>query len=115
MAAGGIPLAAMGDPWPSVGGGSDLLGSAASLASMAVPGVGWVSAGLQLLGGVSDMFGGGKVDNSTSAAYSGVGGFNPINTNINKKPILDFDDPVHVVVAGGLVIVGVLAYKRLQK
>jgi len=113
--AASIPLSALGDPFGAVGGGSDMLGSAASLASMAVPGVGWVSAGLQLLGGVSDMFGGGgKVDNSTSAAYSGMGPFAPTNTVNYRKPFLDLNDPVHIVVAGGLVVVAIIAYKRFK-
>lgn len=93
--------------------GGSALGTAIGLASMATP-YGWVSAGLSLLGGGGGMFG--KSDNSTSGAYSGFGGFSPdlrVDSSY-KKPMLDFDNPLHVLALAGLVLGGVYAWKRVK-
>lgn len=70
----GIPLTGL-DPWQTVGagvgasggvGGSDALGAASMLAGAAVPGVGWVSLGVQVLGAML------KGDSEQSGAGSGA-------------------------------------------
>jgi hypothetical protein len=68
------------DPWSSIGGSmggaaGDVMKSAgiASMASMMVPGAGWVQLGLQLLGGM--------MQGDTSQAGAGSGGESQLNTS----------------------------------
>lgn len=95
----------------AAGGGLGAIGGAA----LAATPLGWVTTGLSLLSGVSDMFGGGgKVDNSTSAAYSGIGGFNNTNSPVYNKALLDLENPVHILVVGVLIVGGIYAWKKVK-
>lgn len=92
-------------------------GGEAGLSALSlVPGpVGWVSTGLQLLGGVGKLFGGSKMD-SSSAVSSNASVFGATtfgDTGINK-PIIDLENPVHIGVLLAVVGLGVLIYKKVK-
>lgn len=96
------------DLWPGVGGtsgGGSLGGSGAS----------WIGAAGSLLGGF--MGGGAQPVSGGATSLSGLGGFSVDNefSPKYKKPLLDLTNPVHVLVAGLLVVGGVYAYKRFKK
>lgn len=97
-------------------GGTGLAGSAVGAAGMAAAGpVGWVGLAANLLGG-SGMFGGSDPETNTSAAYSGIGGFKSDNQFdfSYSKPIIDLDDPMQVLVAGGLLVLAIYTWKKVK-
>jgi hypothetical protein len=61
------------------------------------------------------LFGGGEPD-APSSATSGVGFFG-VKNKFNPEyspPIIDFENPVHILVAGLLVVGGFYAWKRFK-
>jgi hypothetical protein len=101
----GVDLSKFKDPWPSIGGSTPAAGGAS-----------WIGAAGSLLGG---FMGGSSAQPASGGAtsYSGLGGFSVDNefSPKYKKPLLDLTNPVHVLVAGLLVVGGVYAYKRFKK
>ena len=92
----------------------DLGGAAgvAGVAGLASP-LGWVSTGLGILKGAGGLFGSSKSQSNQSAAYSG-GSFQSDNDFdfSYSKPFFELDNPVHVAVAGGLIVLAIYAYKK---
>lgn len=91
----------------------DLGGAAgvAGVAGLASP-LGWVSTGLSVLKGLG-VLGGSKSQSNQSAAYSG--GTFESNNDFDfsySKPFFELDNPVHVAVAGGLIILAIYTYKK---
>lgn len=88
---------------------------ATTAAKAAVPGLGWVSLGLDLLGG--GVFGSTKTSSISAPAsgYSGIGGFSPNNSFYAEgKPLIDLDEPTHVLIVGVLAIAGIYAIRKYK-
>lgn len=97
----------------AAGGAAGAIGGAA----LAATPLGWVSTGLGIIKGLGGMFGGGSdTESISSAAYSGVGGFNLSNDFdfSYRKPMIDFDDPLHIAALAGLVVVAVVVFKKVK-
>lgn len=91
---------------------SGLAASGLGFASLSNP----ITAGLGILQGVSGLFGSSKSESLSNAAYSG-GSFNP-NNNYDfsySKPFFDLENPIHIAVAGGLILLAAFAYKKVKK
>lgn len=96
---------------PSVASGSALSSAALSLPLLSNP----ITAGLGILKGVG-MLGGTKSESNSSAAYSGGGAFRSDNDFdfSYSKPFIDLENPVHIGVAGALLILAIYAYKKVK-
>lgn len=95
-------------PLATVGGAAGVAG----VAGLASP-LGWVSTGLGILKGAGGLFGSSKSQSNQSAAYSG--GTFESNNDFDfsySKPLFELDNPVHVAVAGGLIILAIYTYKK---
>lgn len=80
------------------------------------PLAGALSLGSQLLGG--GLFGSSKSSSVSGYAtgYSGVGNVSfSGDTNFPGKPLLDLENPLHILALGGLLIAGIYAYKNMKK
>ena len=100
--------------WADIGGsaaGGVVSGGGAAGAALAT-GNPWL-AGLSLLAGGGGLFGT-KSESTSSAAYSGVGPFAPVNTvaPVYNKPLLDLENPVHIAVLAALGLGIVYAKKK---
>lgn len=94
-----------------LGGAAGVAGVAAGLSSP----LGLVSTGLGILRGAGGLFGSSKSQSNQSAAYSG-GTFQSDNEFdfSYSKPFFELDNPVHVAVAGGLIILAIYTYKKVK-
>lgn len=90
---------------------SGLASTGLGLASLSNP----ITAGLGILRGVGGLFGSSKSQSNQSAAYSG-GTFQSDNDFdfSFSKPFFDLEKPVHVLVAGGLIILAIYTYKKVK-
>lgn len=100
--------------WDLVGGAYGGSAGVAAIAGAASP-LGWVSTGLGILRGAGGLFGSSKSQSNQSAAYSG-GTFQSDNEFdfSYSKPFFELDNPVHVAVAGGLIILAIYTYKKVK-
>lgn len=79
------------------------------------PVLGAVSTGLKLLG--SGMFGSSKSSSVSGYAtgYSGVGNVSfQGDTIFPGKPFIDLENPLHILVIGGLMVGGIIAFKKIK-
>lgn len=94
------------------------LSSAAGIAGLAAgvsSPLGLITSGLGILKGVGSLFGSSKSQTNQSAAYSG--GTFESNNNFDfsySKPFLDLENPMHVAVAGGLIMLAIYTYKKVK-
>lgn len=96
-------------------------GTALDIGAMGVTGaaaaaspLGWVSTGLSILKGVG-VLGGSKSQSNQSAAYSGGSFQSDNNFDFSySKPFFELDNPIHVAVAGGLIVLAIYAYKKVK-
>lgn len=90
--------------------------SGAKAAAAVNPALGAASLGLQLLGG-GGLFSSSKSSTVAGHAtgYSGIGAFS-VDSEINfpGKPLFDMENPVHILVAGGLIVAAIYAYKKIK-
>lgn len=90
-----------------------IVGGAAKFAAGGSPAGGLLSTGLGLLKGVGGLFGGSDYEQSSAAAYAG-GNFHLNNAPVYNKPMIDLDEPLHIAVLAGAIVLGIYAWKKVK-
>jgi hypothetical protein len=99
--------------WDSIGG----LFASSSGATSSLSGLAAVNPYLGLASTVLSMFGGGstKISGAKNENISGQGVFNPTNQFESDSPMIDFSEPLQVVMLGAGVVILIYAFQKFRK